>query len=810
MPTSENISAIRHSAGIVENRQSEEAYREVRAQQIALLFRQLPAALTATLLIAFIVVGVTWPVTDAKLLLTWLIVVCVLTAHRFFLWRRFTANAPPAVEMQPWLRSFFVGTLLSGIVWGAGAVVLSGHDLIHEFFFGLLLAGLAAGGVSTLSSYRGIYAAFLLPSMMPLAVRMASHLDPPHVAMASMMLLFVALMLAISARIHATIAESLRLRFRNLGLVDTLSATKSNLEEANTALQREIGEHRKAQEVLMKSEQKLRLHAHQAPLAFIEWDLSFRVVEWNPAAERIFGYGRQEAMGRHAASLIAAERSCHTVATLWKRLLIDKHGAQVTIENRTKGKRDIVCEWYYTPLVDAQGSVLSVMTLAQDVTASRQAQERLNYLAFHDDLTGLPNRCVYNDRLSQAMIEARRQGRYVGVMLLDIDHFRMVNDTMGHEAGDELLRDIGKRLSVCVRESDTVARVGGDEFGLALADMADPRDAIYVAQKILDSFAPPFLVAGRELFAGPSIGITIYPVDNDCLDGLVKNAHSAMNHAKAQGRNNFQFYSAELTARAQSRLDTETSLRRGLERREFLLHYQPKFSLETGKMTGVEALIRWRHPDLGLMAPRDFIGIAEESGLILPIGEWVLHAACEQAQGWHDEGLAQVRLAVNLSTRQFHHGHLRETLAGVLAETGFDPRYLELEITESVLIQGSTTVSGVLADLKAMGMSISVDDFGTGYSSLSYLKRFPIDTLKIDRSFVRDIPADHDAAAIVRAIIAMSHSLRMKVIAEGVETKDQQQFLRAEGCDEIQGYLCGRPVAHEELLRMLRSRKTLS
>lgn len=810
MPTSENISTNLRSVGIVENSQSEEPYREVRAQQIALLFRQLPAALTATMLIAFIVVGVTWPVADAKLLLSWLVVVCALTGHRFLLLRRYEANAPRADRIEPWLRSFFVGTLLSGIVWGAGGVLLAGQELIHQFFFGLLLAGLAAGGVSTLSSCRGVYAAFLLPSMVPLAVRMALYLDPVHVAMAAMMLLFVALMLGISARIHATIAESLRLRFRNLGLVDTLSATKGNLEEANSALQREIGEHRKAQEILMKSEQKLRLHAHQAPLAFIEWDLSFRVVEWNPAAERIFGYSRQEVLGRHAASLIAAERSCDTIATLWKRLLIDKHSAQVTIDNRTKDQRNIVCEWYYTPLVDAQGRVLTVMTLAHDVTANRQAQERLNYLAYHDELTGLPNRSLYNDRLSQAMIEARRQGRYVGVMLLDIDHFKMVNDTMGHDAGDELLRDIGKRLSVCLRESDTVSRFGGDEFGLVLADMADPRDAIFVAQKMLDSFAPPFFVGGRELFVGPSFGITIYPVDSDDPDGLVKNADSAMYHAKAQGRNNFQFYSAELTARAQSRLDMETSLRRALERREFLLHYQPKFSLETGEMTGVEALIRWQHPALGMVSPRDFIGIAEESGLILPIGEWVLLAACQQVKGWHDEGFAQVKLAVNLSTKQFRQSRLKETLAVVLAETGFDPRNLEFEITESVLMENTTAVSEVLAELKAMGISISVDDFGTGYSSLSYLKRFPIDALKIDRSFVRDIPADHDDAAIVRAIIAMSRSLRMKVIAEGVETEEQQQFLRAEGCDEIQGYLSGRPVPPEEFLRMLRSRKALS
>jgi diguanylate cyclase (GGDEF)-like protein/PAS domain S-box-containing protein len=585
--------------------------------------------------------------------------------------------------------------------------------------------------------------------------------------------------------------------------VDTLSATKDHLEEANNALQREISERRKAQEILMKSEQKLRLHAQQAPLAFIEWDLSFRVVEWNPAAERIFGYSRMEALGRHAKSLIAADSTCETISVLWSKLLTEKQGTQVTVDNRTKGGRSIVCEWYYTPLVDPQAKVLSVITLAQDVTASRQAQERLNYLAYHDDLTGLPNRSLFNDRLSQAVIEARRQGRCVGVMLLDVDNFKMVNDTMGHEAGDELLRNIGKRLSVCVRESDTVARFGGDEFGLVLADMADPRDALKVAQKMLDAFAPAFFVGGRELFIGPSIGITMYPTDSDDLDTLVKNADSAMYHAKAQGRNNFQFYSAALTERAQSRFLVETSLRRALERREFLLHYQPKVSLATRKITGVEALIRWQNPELGMVPPGDFIVVAEESGLILPIGEWVLRSACEQVKRWHDQGLTPVKLSVNLSSKQFRRGPLKDTLARVLAETGFDPHCLEFEITESVLMDGSAEVSAVLAELKDMGISISVDDFGTGYSSLSYLKRFPIDTLKIDRSFVRDIPGDQDDAAIVRAIIAMSRSLRMKVIAEGVETEEQSQFLRAEGCDEIQGYFCGRPVPPEEFQQML-------
>lgn len=787
------------------SRVSEESGREILVQQVALLFRQLPTAIAAAMLVALVVVGVMWGVADHTLLLVWFSAVGIVSLYRILLWRRFGREAPGTAAINPWLGNFLAGTLLSGIVWGAAGVMLVGDGLVYQFFFGMLLIGLSAGAVSTLSSHRHAYSLFLLPALMPYALHMASFMDPVRVALASLALFYMALMLGISGRIHSTIQDSLRLRFRNLGLVGSLSATKENLEEANLALQREIAQRRGAQEILLKSEQKLRLHVQQAPLAFIEWDLLFRVVEWNPAAERIFGYSREEARGRHAASLIAGEHSCEAVAQLWKQLLVDRRGAQVTVENRTRDGRTIVCEWFYTPLTDPQGKVSSVITLAQDVTASRQAQERLNYLAYHDELTGLPNRALFSDRLSQAMIEARRQGRCVAVLLLDIDNFKLVNDTMGHDAGNALLRDIGKRLSNCVRDGDSVARFGGDEFGLVLADMADPRDAMKVAQKIFDALAQAFSLESREFFIAASIGITIYPNDSDELDGLMKNADSAMYHAKARGRNNFQFYSADLTARARSRLAMETNLRHALERNEFRLHFQPKFSLATGAISGAEALVRWHSAELGMVQPNQFISVAEESGLILPIGEWVLRSACEQMQRWRAAGLPAITLAVNISSKQFGNGRLVDMVSGVLVSSSFDPALLEIEITESLLMDGSAAVIAELTRLKELGISISVDDFGTGYSSLSYLKRFPVDTIKIDRSFVSGLPDDQDDAAIVRAIIAMSNSLRMRVIAEGVETRAQMQFLSVEGCQEIQGYYCGRPVDADLFADLLRT-----
>jgi len=706
--------------------------------------------------------------------------------------------------MEGWGWWFVAMTVCAGATWGLAGALFAGESGLHQAFIGFVLAGICAGAVSTLSPHPLAYTAFIMPAVLPFSVTMLLMGERIHFAMGAMALLFVSMMMVVAGRVAASIEQSLKLRFRNLGLVDDLSLTNSRLTQLNSALETEVTERRAAQNVLRKSETKLRLHALQAPLAFIEWDLNFRVVEWNPASERIFGWSREEALGRRASRLIAGTHTCESVASMWQRLLKEKEGARITLENRTRDGRTITCEWYYTPLVDESGRVLSVIALAQDVTATRLAQEKLNYIAYHDELTGLPNRALYNDRLDKAIVEARRHGSFVGVMLLDVDNFKVVNDTMGHEVGDALLKDIAARLHACARESDTIARFGGDEFAIVLEDLPEPSKAFTVAQKILDAFIPPFLVNGAEVYLASSIGVTFYPSDGEDLEALLKNADSAMYHAKGQGRNNYQFYSADLTERAHARLGMETSLRRALERDEFRLHYQPKVELATGRVTGVEALLRWQDRERGTVAPNEFIPIAEESGLILPIGDWALRAACTEVKRWHDEGLAGLRLAVNLSSRQFRHKRLVSNIARIIDETGFDARCLEFEITESVLMDLDSRVSEVLASIKEMGISISIDDFGTGYSSLSYLKRFPIDTLKIDRSFVRDIPTDLDDVAIVRAIIAMARSLRMRTVAEGVEQEEQVRFLRAEGCGEMQGFFYSRPLPSEEIVRLLK------
>lgn len=432
-----------------------------------------------------------------------------------------------------------------------------------------------------------------------------------------------------------------------------------------------------------------------------------------------------------------------------------------------------------------------------------RTQERLHYLAHHDLLTDLPNRALFIDRLTQALSHVHRRNRALAILFIDLDRFKVINDTLGHDIGDRLLQDLAERLRSCLREGDTVARFGGDEFTVLLEDVADTTDVSPIASKILDILSNPFTVGGRELFITASIGISVFPGDGQNAHTLLKNADTAMYRAKEHGRNSYQFYSAEMSTRALERLTMETDLRRALAREEFLLHYQPQFDLENGSIIGVEALIRWNHPDLGLISPDDFIPLLEETGLILPVGEWVLRTACAQNKAWQDAGLTPISVSVNLSGRQVDSPDLIEQVRSIITETKLDPSYLELEITESMIMGDTEATNKTLKHISEMGITFAIDDFGTGYSALSYLRHFPINTIKIDRSFVRDITTDPDGAAIVTTIIAMARNLRLGIIAEGVETEQQSAFLSSHGCTRVQGYLFSRPLPAEEIAELL-------
>ncbi len=442
--------------------------------------------------------------------------------------------------------------------------------------------------------------------------------------------------------------------------------------------------------------------------------------------------------------------------------------------------------------------------LRLDLEERKRVELSMRHMAHHDALTGLPNRTLFRDRLTHAMAQADRYHQKLAVLFLDLDRFKAINDTLGHNVGDQLLKIAAERLRSCVRDCDTVARLGGDEFTIIVDDIMEVQDAAVVAQKILDTLSQPYNLHGHEVFISVSVGITLYPTDDESADNLLRNADSAMYRAKEYGRNNYQFYVADMNVKARARLMLESSLRRALDRGEFTLYYQPRVDLFSGRVIGAEALLRWRHPEIGLVPPAEFIPILEETGMIIPVGDWVLRQASKQNRAWQDMGLPPIRMAVNLSVRQFIQKDLAESVLRVLEQVGLAPEYMELEITEDLLLEHNQTNIITLTKLRNQGIHISIDDFGTGYSSLSYLKRLPIDTLKIDQSFVRDIDTDPDNKAIASAIIAMAGSLHLNVLAEGVETDEQLAFLRAQGCNEIQGFSFSHPLPADEFERLLR------
>ncbi len=529
----------------------------------------------------------------------------------------------------------------------------------------------------------------------------------------------------------------------------------------------------------------------------------------NPAFERMTGYSAQEIIGQNMRILHGDDKDQPGLDELRAMLLAQREG-QVTIRNYRKDGTMFWTDIHIAPVRDEAGVVTHFVAAKYDVTTTKRYEAELEFQASRDPLTSLVNRNLLHDRLNQAIAFSSRYSTPLWVVFVDLDRFKFVNDTLGHQAGDALLKQVADRLLSAVRHTDTVARLGGDEFVLVLSEHPDENLDTQVVQRIMDAIAPPFIIGSHEFFLTCSIGIAAYPADGKDADTLIKHADIAMYRAKEVGRDNFQFYTAALNEKALERLRLEGDLRNAVERGEFVLHYQPQVDLETGAVVGMESLIRWQHPEFGMVPPARFIGLAEEIGLIVPMGDWAIRTACRQNRAWQRAGLGNLRVAVNLSARQFAEQDLVQSIAAILQETGLEPQYLDIELTESLVMTDVEFTIGVLRELKALGVHLSIDDFGTGYSSLSYLKRFPIDVLKIDRSFVNDITSNGADAAIVHSIISLAHNLRLKVIAEGVETEEQLAHLRQRDCDQMQGFYFSKPLAPDAFEMLLKEGKKLA
>jgi diguanylate cyclase (GGDEF)-like protein/PAS domain S-box-containing protein len=553
-------------------------------------------------------------------------------------------------------------------------------------------------------------------------------------------------------------------------------------------------------------DEKLRLGAHvfeHTRDGIIVTDIDNTIVAVNAAFERITGYSEAEVLGRNPRLLYSDLHDEAFIGGIWRSLRTDRHWRGEFWGRRKNG--EVFPEWLaISAVTDAENHVNGYVAVFTDLTEIKEANEQVKFLINHDLLTGLPNRTLLSDRLEQAIDIARVERRQIALLLLNIDRLQRVNDSIGHEAGDAVLRDMAHRLLATLRPSDTLARLGSDEFVLVITQFDDADDINARAQQMLDSVGAPCRLAGHDLTITASIGIAVYPVDGGTPSDLIKNADTALSHVKHEGRNGFRFFAAEMNRHAVRWMSLEHQLRGALERDEFILHYQPKICIADERICGVEALIRWNSASLGQVSPADFIPLAEDTNLIIKIGEWVIRTACRQNKAWQDAGLPPLPVAVNVSAVQITAGTLPAIVRSALQETGLPPHCLEIELTESVLMREAETAMKQIAELRAMGIAISLDDFGTGYSSLSYLSRFALDKLKIDQSFVRNLISDSKSAAIAQATIALAHGLGMIVIAEGVETPEQLDYLRTAGCDEIQGFLISRPVTPDRLAELLR------
>jgi len=721
-----------------------------------------------------------------------------------------------------------------GELLGNTAVVVRGKELMHQ---SLLETGLLERSdifVSVYAGERADPAALLLstgPTVPQARSALASWLRPDHGARATVLqaggrpwrvevaaaprpfladhMASVALLVGgiLVTLLGTAFVQSAGMRARKVQQL--VRQRTSDLRRSNRRLIEDMAARERAEKALLQSEQRFRQLVAMSSDWYWEQDRDFRFTMITGGFTEKSGVAVQGLLGRtrweYVPGLLDSDCGREHLSKM------QAHEAFANLEYQIVDD-DGNTRWFCVngqPVFDDDGVLQGYRGTGSDITERKLTEQRVHHVAQHDVLTGLPNRSLLQDRLGQAIAYANRSSRPVWVMLIDLDRFKFVNDSMGHKAGDVLLVTVAARLRSSLRDADTVARLSGDEFVVILNEHADEPLNPGIVQRVMDAVAQPVMLGNKEFFVTCSIGVAVYPSEGTTSDNLIEHADIAMYRAKKVGRNNFQFYTPAMNEESLERVRIESALRNALERNEFVLHYQPQVDLKSGQIVGMEALIRWNHPELGMVPPSRFVGVAEETGLIVPIGAWVMRTACAQNKAWQDAGYPRLRVAVNLSARQFGAPDLLESLESALSDTGLDASCLEIELTESLFMSDVTPAVDLLHRMKALGVNLSIDDFGTGYSSFSYLSRFPIDVLKIDRSFVADITHDANDAAIVTSIIALAHNLKLAVIAEGVETAEQLDYLRSRGCDEMQGYYFSKPLPAQEFEQMLRQRRAL-
>jgi diguanylate cyclase (GGDEF)-like protein/PAS domain S-box-containing protein len=762
---------------------------KIYSEQVAHLYNHAPPSLVFTIFVGGVLALLQASLISNQVILIWYSILVLVTLARAILVYSYHRTKPQSSSIGYWHWAFVAGCALAGGTWGSSAIFLyPSNALEHQLFVIYVLTGVTAIAVLSLASSLTAYLSFLLPASLPMLIQLFSNDSPVSSAMAIMALCYLIALCFGAQGLSQTIVTSLMLRFDNHQMV------------------KEIADRKRAEDALYLEKTRLQVTFSALAEAIIITTTDGTIEYLNPAAENISGWLDSQAREKNIEQVFShvdEGTGQHIQTAIYDCLKNNARSTKNSLLIARDGKQRVI-EEIATPLKDRIGNSIGAVAIIRDVTQAREHSRQLAYQASHDSLTNLPNRSLLCDRLEHAIAKAMRANRLVAVLYMDLDRFKQVNDSLGHAAGDKLLCHVAQLLRTSIREQDTVARLGGDEFVVVLEDLTYQDQATVVAQKIVDNLAAPSTIEHQEIRVRVSIGISVFPRDGDNVETLLKHADTAMFRTKKLAHENIQFYTDDMSIPVNNQLKLEQRLQHVVARDELELHYQPRVTMNSSKIIGLEALLRWRKSSDQVVSPAEFIHIAEETGSILDIGEWVLHTACEQAQVWHTSHHKTLRIAINLSVRQIT-THCIESISNVLKETGLNPELMELEITESLFLNDSEHVIMVLRELKKLGVKLAIDDFGAGYSSLTYLKQFPVDILKIDQSFIHDIGGDPIGSAFIPAIIAMGHRLNLEVVAEGVENKIQRNYLNESGCDSFQGYCFSKPLSANAATNLLRN-----